>query len=75
MQSQEINSAEVKVNTPDLAKDKKKKQKELTVTLYVGGKQVDTLTDEQLERMAERLSKTMSIYYTAHPDEFKRLKK
>ena len=70
MQSQEINNAEVKVHTPDLAKDKKK---ELTVTLFVGGKQVDTLTPEQRERMAQRLSKTMSNFYTAHVDEYKKI--
>lgn len=73
MQSQELNNAEVKVHKPDLAKDKRK-GKELTVTLFVGGKQVDTLTPEQRERMAQRLSKTMSIYYTAHPDEFQKIK-
>lgn len=51
------------------------KQKPLTVTLHVGGKQVDRLTDEQAERMAKRLSEAMSIYYTAHPEEFKNIKK
>ena len=71
MQSQEIVKSEVKVNTPDLAKDKNKNQ--LTVTFYVGGKQVDELTDEQCERMAERLSKTMSRYFSSHLDEFKKL--
>ena len=71
MQSQEINKAEVKVHTPDLAKDKKKKQ--LTVTLFVGGKQVDTLSTEQRERMAQRLSERMSIYYTAHSEEYQKI--
>ena len=47
----------------------------LTVTLHVGGKKVETLTDEQCERMAKKLSETMSRYYTAHPDEFAKLKK
>ena len=70
MQSQEINNSEVKVHTPDLAKDKKN---QLTVTLFVGGKQVDKLTAEQRERMAQRLSKTMSVYYTAHTDEFQKI--
>ena len=42
MQSQAINKG--RVHTPDLAKEKKK---ELTVTLYIGGKQVETLTSEQ----------------------------
>jgi hypothetical protein len=50
------------------------KKKPLTVTFYVGGKPVDKLTDEQRKRMAERLSESMSIYYTAHPEEYKKLK-
>jgi hypothetical protein len=51
------------------------KSKPLTVTLYIGGKQVDTLTEEQREKMAQRLSEAMSLYYTAHPDEYLKLKK
>lgn len=47
----------------------------LTVTLHIGGKQVDKLTSEQCERMAQKLSKSMSLYYTAHPEEFKKLSK
>ena len=47
--------------------------KQLTYTIYVGGKPVDKLTPEQLDRMADRLSKTMSDYYTAHPEEYRRL--
>ena len=70
MQSQEIKNAEVKVNTPDLAKEKKN---QLTVTIFVGGKQVDELTAEQKERMAQRLSKTMGTYYTAHADEYQKI--
>ena len=73
MQSQGVNKAEVKVHKPDLAKDKRK-GKELTVTLFVGGKQVDTLTPEQRKRMAQRLSERMSVYYTAHLDEFLKIK-
>ena len=71
MQSQEINNAEVKVHKPDLAKEKK----QLTVTFFIGEKQIDKLTTEQCNRMAERLSKTMSIYYSSHLDEFKDIKK
>lgn len=71
MQSQE--NSKGKVNTPDLAKNKRK-GKELTVTLYVGGKKVDTLTPEQRERMSQKLSERMSIYYTAHLDEFLKIK-
>lgn len=49
-------------------------KKALTGTIHIGGKQVDELTEEQLERMAQRLSETMSIYYTSHRDEFKKIK-
>lgn len=69
MQSQAINTTKEKV-TPDLAKRKK----ELTVTLYIGGEQVETLTTEQRKRMAEKLSETMSLYYNLHPEEYKRMK-
>ncbi len=51
------------------------KDTKLTVTLHIGGKQVDRLTDEQCERMADRLSETMSRYYTAHADEYMKIKK
>lgn len=69
MQSQEINK-EVKVDKPDLAKEKKG----LTVTLFIGDKQIEELTPEQSERLAKRLSKTMSGYYSAHPSEYQNLK-
>ena len=49
--------------------------KELTVTLHIGGKQIERLTEEQLEKMAQRLSDTMSTYYTANPKEYQKLKK
>ena len=44
--------------------------KELTVTLYVGNERVEKLSDEYLDRMAERLSESMSRYYTDHPEEY-----
>ena len=47
--------------------------KELTVTLHIGGKQIDKLTAEQSERIAQRLTEAMETYYTAHPEEFKNL--
>ena len=50
------------------------KQKPLTVTLHIGGKQVDRLTDEQTDRMVKRLSETMSRFYTANLDEFRKIK-
>ena len=49
--------------------------KALTVTLHIGGKQVDRLTAEQCEGMAQRLSDAMSLYYTAHPREFANLER
>jgi ABC-type transporter MlaC component len=47
----------------------------LTVTLHIGGKQVDTLTPEQREHMAQKLSEVVSRYYSAHPSEYQKLKK
>lgn len=49
--------------------------KPLTVTLHIGGKQVDTLTEEQREKIAQKFSESFSNYYTAHPEEYKKLKK
>lgn len=69
MQSQERNQ----VHTPDLAEDKRK-GKALTVSIHIGGKRVDKLTTEQCERMAQRLSKTMSVYYSSHNEEYGRIK-
>ena len=51
-----------------------RKDKPLTFTLHIGGKQVDTLTEEQREKLSQRLSEAMSIYYAAHPEEYKRIK-
>lgn len=48
--------------------------KPLTVTFYIGGKQIEELTPEQKERMAQKLTETMSRYYAAHPEEFKKIK-
>ena len=48
--------------------------KPLTCTFHIGGKQVEELTEEQLEKMCERLSETMSTYYTAHPEEYRKIK-
>lgn len=44
--------------------------KTLTVTLHIGGKQVENLTPEQRESVAQRLSDAMSLYYTTHPKEY-----
>lgn len=50
------------------------KNKPLTVTLHIGGKQVESLTDEQRDALAGRLSESLSRYYTANPEEFKKIK-
>lgn len=50
------------------------KNTSLTVTLHIGGKQVEKLSDEQCARMAQRLSETMSVYYTAKPKEYLKIK-
>ena len=47
--------------------------KPLTVTFFVGGKQVDSLTAEQSERMAKRMGDAMSIYYTSHLSEYEKI--
>ena len=46
----------------------------LSVTLHIGGCQVESLTPEQSERLAKRLCETMSIYYTAHTEEYQKIK-
>lgn len=48
--------------------------KPLTVTLHIGDKQIDKLTDIQCEKMAQRLSETMGRYYTNHPEEYAKIK-
>lgn len=52
-----------------------KNSKPLKVTLYIGDKQIEELTPDQKERLAQRLTETMSRYYAAHPEEFAALKK
>lgn len=47
---------------------------QLTVTLFIGDKQIDKLTAEQSNLVAELLSKVMSRYYDSHLDEFKKIK-
>lgn len=51
-----------------------RKDKPLTVTLHIGDKQIEKLTEEQKERMAQRLSEAMSRYYTQHPEEYLKIK-
>ena len=51
-----------------------KKDKKLTCTFFVNGVQVDKLSPEYLDKMAQRLGEVMSLYYTQHIDEYKQLK-
>ena len=51
-----------------------KKEQKLTCTFFVGGKQVEKLTPEQCERMAQRVGEVLSLYYTANPEEYRKLK-
>lgn len=45
-------------------------RKEITVKLFIGGKQVDRLPADYCEQMNQKLSEAMSRYYTEHPDEY-----
>ena len=47
---------------------------QLTCTFYIGGKQVDKRPPEYKENMAKRLGEAMSVYFTQHPDEYKKIK-
>ena len=50
------------------------RNKPLTFTLHIGGKQVETLTEEQRQKMADRLSEAMSLAYSLDIEEFKKIK-
>lgn len=50
------------------------KNQKLTCTFYIGGKQVEKLTAEQSDKIAKTFGETLSNYYTANPEEFKRIK-
>ena len=49
-------------------------QKKLTCTYYIGGRHVDSLPPEYLDKMAKRIGEAMSIYFTAHLEEYKKIK-
>lgn len=49
-------------------------RKEITVSFHIGNERIERLTEEHKERLAQRLSETMSRYYTARPEEYLRLK-
>ena len=50
-----------------------KKEKKLTVSIHIGGERVETLTDEQRNRIAERFSMATSLYYSNHPEEYQKI--
>lgn len=49
--------------------------KEITVNAYIGGKRVTSLSSEQSQNMARAMSEALSVYYSAHPEEYKVLQK
>lgn len=49
------------------------KQQKLTYSFYVAGVQVDKLTPEHKQKIGERLSEAMSLYYSQHPLEYQKL--
>lgn len=51
-----------------------RKEQKLTCTFFVGTRQVDKLTPEYLDKMAQRLGEVMSNYYTQNITEYKQLK-
>lgn len=50
------------------------RNKPLTFTLHIGGKQVETLTEEQRQKMADRMSEVLSLAYSLDIEEFKKIK-
>ena len=48
-------------------------EQKLTYTLFVGGQPVDKLTPEQLDKMAARIGEAMSLYYSNHLGEYRKI--
>ena len=48
------------------------KAKPLTVEIYVGNQKVEKLTDDHKKLLSEMLSRSMSLYYTSHPERWER---
>lgn len=48
--------------------------KQLTCTFFVCGVPVEKITSEQAEKMAQKIGEAMSNYYTAHPEEYSKIK-
>lgn len=49
-------------------------KRKITCTFYMGGERIEKLTSEQCERMVKKVGEAMSLYYTAHPEEYVQLK-
>ena len=52
-----------------------RKEQKLTCTFFVGGKQVDKLTPDMLEKMSQKVGEVMSLYYTANLQEYANIKR
>lgn len=50
-----------------------KNKGKLTVSIHIAGKEVETLTEEQAEKIVERFGKAMNLYYANHLDEFQKI--
>jgi len=50
------------------------RKQQLTCTFYLGGKRIDKLTPEQLDKMAHRIGEAMSTYYTQNISEYLKIK-
>ena len=50
------------------------RHKTLTCSLHIGGKQVETLTEEQRQRLTDKFAAAVNLYFTAHLEEFMMLK-
>lgn len=50
------------------------RKQQLTCTFYLGGKRIDKLTPEQLDKMAHRIGEAMSLYYSNHIEEYIKIK-
>lgn len=50
-----------------------KRNQLLTATFYINGEQVESLTEEQQDKIVAAFGEALSRYYTYHPEEFARL--
>lgn len=50
------------------------KPKTLTCTFFVGGMPVEKMSPDQRKIIAQRMGDAMSDYYTAHPEEYQKIK-